>query len=130
MPFEQSILISTKKVLNVGADDESFDQDIITHINSAFSNLHQLGLGPQEGFTIEDDTPEWDDLTLATDALTNLVKTYIFLRVRRIFDPPQLPHLLQALDRQIEEHEFRLNVMREETDWVDPDPPIVVDPIP
>jgi hypothetical protein len=122
VPLEQSILTSTKKVLNVGTGDTSFDQDIITHINSAFSNLYQLGIGPLDGFTIDDDQTEWDALQLPTEAMTNLAKTYIFLRVRTLFDPPQLPHVAAALQKQIEEHEFRLSVMREETEWSDPDP--------
>jgi hypothetical protein len=119
--MEQSILKSTKKVLQIGLDDESFDLDILTHINSAFSTLHQVGIGPFAGFAVEDDESVWADF-VDPGPMQNLVKTCIYLRVRILFDPPTNPPLLTAMEKQIEEHIFRLSVMREETDWVDPDP--------
>lgn len=129
--MEQSILKCTKKILGVGVDDDSFDLDIITHINSAFSTLHQLGVGPQAGFFIEDDTSEWEDFLPDSDDAVKLnrVKTIVYLRVRLVFDPPSVSYVLDALQRQVEECEWRLNVDREETDWVDPNPAdlIVVD---
>lgn len=129
--MEQSILTSTKKILNVGEDDSSFDLDIITHINSAFSHLHQLGIGPEEGFEIEDEDAEWSDFLGegAPTPILNAVKTNVYLRVRAIFDPPQLPHVLTALKDQLEESDTRILMMRESTAWVDPDPPVVVEPI-
>ena len=131
--MEQSILKSTKKILSIGDDDPSFDLDIITHINSAFSHLQQLGIGPAAGFQIEDENATWEDF-LGTDArlpILNAVKTNVYLQVRYIFDPPQLSHVMQAMERQLQESDWRLNVLREETDWVDPDPPVVevVDPM-
>jgi hypothetical protein len=122
--MEQSILKSTKKLLNIGDDDQSFDLDITTHINTAFFHLHQLGIGPEAGFQIEDDQATWTDF-LGEDAsplLRNAAKTNIALRVRLIFDPPQLQHLLSSVERQILESDVRMNMLREETDWVDPDP--------
>ena len=119
--MEQSILKSTKKMLQIGLDDDSFDLDILTHINSAFSTLHQVGLGPYEGFAIEDDSKNWDEF-VDSGPILDLVKTCVYLRVRIVFDPPTIPPLLTAMNQQIEEHMFRLSVMREETDWVDPDP--------
>jgi hypothetical protein len=126
--MEQSILKSTKKILNVSEDDTSFDLDIITHINSAFSHLHQLGIGPDAGFVIEDDSAEWADFLNEESPLYILsaVKTNVHLRVRSIFDPPQMPHVLTAMQAQLLESDTRLLIMREETGWVDPDPPDVL----
>jgi hypothetical protein len=100
--------------------------DIITHINSAFSTLTQLGVGPAAGFAIEDETAEWAAFgDFVTDTQLNSVKTYVYLKVREIFDPPQTSYLSAAMRKQIEELEYRLNVHREETQWVDPDPPVL-----
>lgn len=127
--METSILKSTKKILGIGPDDTSFDLDILTHINSAFSNLQQLGIGPVEGFVIEDEDAEWADfvVTEATEIPTlSLLKTCIYLRVRMLFDPPTTSYLINATETQITEHEQRLSMLRESTEWVDPDPEEVV----
>jgi hypothetical protein len=121
--MEESILTSTKKVLGIHPDDDSFDHDIITHINSAFSNLQQLGIGPSEGFVIVDEEPVWEDFIDGPLPVISQLKICIFLRVRMLFDPPTTSYLLGALEKQIQEHEWRLNTLREETDWIDPDPP-------
>jgi len=122
--MEQSILKSTKKILGIAEDYTVFDLDISTHINSACSTLPQLGVGPVEGFIIEDDTALWTDfIDVDVDFQWNSVKSYVFLRVRMLFDPPQTSYLISASERQIQELEWRLNVHREETDWVDPSPP-------
>jgi len=134
--MEQSILKSTKKVLNVAPDDTSFDDDILTHINSAFSNLTDLGVGPQGGFVIEDEEAEWasyfpnEDDPAKLKVQLSKIKTIVFLRVKLLFDPPTTSYLLEAAQKQLLEAEWRLNVNREETEWVDPDPPesvLVVD---
>lgn len=119
--MENSILTSTKKNLGIAADYTAFDLDIITFINGAFSTLTQLGVGPIGGFAIADDTAEWADF-IGDDAQYNSVKTYVHLRVRLLFDPPTTAYLTDAFNKQIEELEWRLNVHREETGWVDPDP--------
>jgi len=118
---EDSILISVKKVLGIGPEDTAFDEDVIMHVNSAFSTLHQLGHGPDMGFHIEDETAEWDDFS--GDPLANSIKTYVCLKVRLVFDPPSTSFVLNALEKQITEHEVRLNWVREATEWTDPDPP-------
>ena len=118
--MEQSILISTKKVLGIDKDYDVFDLDIITHINSAFSTLAQLGVGPAAGFMIEDDSEVWTDF-IEDDLQYNSVKSYVFLKVRQLFDPPSTSYLISAVEKQIEELEWRLNVHREETEWVDPE---------
>lgn len=121
--MDSSILTSTKKILGVAEEYTAFDPDITTHINSAFSTLSQLGVGPPEGFMIEDETAVWDDfLVFADDMEYNAVKSYVYLRVRLLFDPPTTSYQIAAFDDQRKELEWRLNVHREETEWTDPDP--------
>jgi hypothetical protein len=120
--MEMSILNSTKKILGIAQDYTAFDLDIITHINTAFSTLTQLGVGPTIGFMIEDATTEWADF-IGTDDQLNSVKSYVFLRVRLLFDPPSTSFLINAYQDQIRELEWRLNTHREETGWVAPTPP-------
>lgn len=115
----ESILNSTKKVLGLDAGYTVFDQDVITHINTAFSTLTQLGIGPVEGFMIMDDTEVWDDL-LNGDKALNLVKSYVYLRVRILFDPPNTSFVLKALEDQMRELEWRISNYREGRDWVSP----------
>ena len=119
--MEQSILTSTKKILGIAEDYTVFDLDIITHINTAFSTLTQLGVGPPEGFMIDDSSAVWTDF-IVDDLQYNSVKSYVFLKVRQLFDPPSTSYLISAVDKQIQEFEWRLNTHREETAWVDPDP--------
>jgi len=116
-----SILDSTKKTLNVPADYDNFDPDIIMHINSVFSTLNQLGVGPQEGFMITDDTAVWNTF-LGGDPRLNNVKTYIYLRVRLLFDPPGTSFVLEAIKEQIKELEWRINAQREDELWIAPPP--------
>lgn len=124
MALEDSILKSTKKKLNIGTDDPSFDIDIIDHINAAFSHLQQLGVGPEAGFQIEDDQATWSQFVAdAPLYIINAVKTNIYLRVRSVFDPPTMPHVMTALMEQLTESDVRLSMMREATGWVNPDPP-------
>lgn len=127
--MEQSILKSTKKLLGIGDDDASFDLDITTHINAAFAHLRQLGVGPKAGFSIDDDTTEWADFLPAPDPvpdnylpILNAAKTNLILQVRLNFDPPDSWHVLNSLQNQITQSDSQLNILREETDWVDPDP--------
>ena len=122
--MEQSILTSTKKILGLAEDYTAFDLDVITHINTAFSILTQLGIGPPQGFAIQDASTEWNEY-LADDLRLNTVRTYMFLKVRQLFDPPATSYLISAVDNQIRELEWRMNVYREETGWVDPDPPLI-----
>lgn len=110
--MDDSILNSVKKILGIAADYDAFDTDVIIHINSVFSTLNQLGLGPNEGFMIEDDSAVWEDFLLG-DMRLNAVKTYVYLRVRVLFDPPTTGFVLTALQEQIKELEWRMNVVRE-----------------
>lgn len=125
--MENSILTSTKKILGIDEAYTAFDLDIVVHINSVFSTLNQLGIGPVEGFMIEDATPTWDAF-LGTDPRMNNVRTYMYLCVRLLFDPPTTSYLIDALNAQKRELEVRMNIYREETAWVDPTPaPVLSD---
>lgn len=114
----QSILTSIKKVVNLAADDPSFDEDVLMHINSVFSDLNQLGIGPEEGFEITDNTATWD--SFLDGPLQSSVKSYMYLRVRMIFDPPVNKAVMDSMEKQAERFEFRLNVEREGRLWQDP----------
>ena len=113
--MEPSILVNTKKILGLNADYTSFDLDILTHINAAFSTLHQLGIGPSDGFSVEDDTTEWNDF-LANGPILNTVKSYIYLKVRMLFDPPSTSFAIESMKQQIEEFENRLVLANELTE--------------
>lgn len=108
-----SILINTKKVLGIEETYDAFDADVIMHINTAFSTLHQLGIGPSHGFAIEDEEATWSSF-LGSDVRLNLVKSYIFVRVRLLFDPPGTSYLIDSLKKQAEEMEWRLTVLQDE----------------
>ena len=110
--MDDSILNSTKKILGVAEDYTVFDPDIATHINAAFSILHQLGL-PADGFFIEDEDALWSEIPDIVPSQLHLIKTYVYLKVRYLFDPPTTSFLLTAMDNQIKEYEWRLNVSRE-----------------
>jgi hypothetical protein len=120
--MEQSILTSTKQILGIGPDDDSFDLDVLTHVNSAFSTLNDLGVGPADGFFIEDEESVWEDFIEGDPAQLAKVKTFVYLSVRLIFDPPATSYVQASLEKQIEECAWRLSVKRENTDWTDPDP--------
>lgn len=107
--MEISILTSIKKMLGVAEDYTEFDEDIITHINSVFLSLTQLGVGPEEGFMIEDDTAVWEDF-IDDSIQLQAVKTYMYLKVKLLFDPPLSSSVTESFTRMIAELEWRLNV--------------------
>lgn len=112
----ESILTSIKKMLGIAEEYKQFDADIIMHINSVFTTLRQLGVGPSEGFYIENETYEWTDFI---PDLTKIqaVKSYVYLKVKILFDPASLGSAtLAAYERQIQEFEWRLNVEAESTE--------------
>lgn len=104
-----SILTTTKKLLGIFEADTSFDTDILIHINSVFSLLHQIGASPLEGVTVGDKTAVWE-IYIGDRMGLEMVKTYMYLKVRSWFDPPTTSFALEALRKQIEEFEWRLNV--------------------
>lgn len=107
-----SILDDTKKILGFDTSYTPFDTDVIIHINAAFSVLNQLGLGPVTGFMITDNTEDWEDFEAPTNQM-NLIKTYVYLKVRMYFDPPSTSYLIEAMNKQIAEAEWRLSCFRE-----------------
>ena len=111
----ESILTSIKKLLGITEEYDQFDPDIIMHINSVFMILTQLGVGPAEGFSIEDDTAVWTDFIQDIKKLES-VKTYIYLKVKLAFDPPLSSSVIESMNRLINELEWRLNVAAESTE--------------
>ena len=111
----ESILTSIKKLLGITEEYNQFDPDIIMHINSVFMILTQLGVGPAEGFSIEDDTAVWTDFIQDVKKLES-VKTYIYLKVKLAFDPPLSSAVIESMNRLINELEWRLNVAAEPTE--------------
>lgn len=106
----ESILNSIKQMIGgIDETETAFDMDIMIHINSVFSDLNQMGVGPKETFSIVDDSTTWSEFT-DDDALFNSVKTYVYLRVKLIFDPPASASVLSAMERQVDKLEWRLNV--------------------
>lgn len=102
----ESILLSIKKLLGIMPEYTYFDDDIIIHINTAFATLNQLGVGPKGGFMIVDENSEWEEYTTETNL--NMVKTYIYLKVRLLFDPPTSSVLVESINRSIAELEWRI----------------------
>lgn len=102
-----SILDDIKKLLNLSKENTSFDTDIIIHINSVFMILNQLGVGPVEGFRISDSTTKWESYITNIDDLDS-IKTYIYLKVKMIFDPPLSTTVTESFKESIKEFEWRL----------------------
>lgn len=104
-----SILTSVKKLLGITEEYTQFDTDIIIHINSVFMILHQLGVGPDRPFMITDKESKWSDFIGTADNI-EAVKTYMFMKVKLLFDPPQSSAVAEASNNIISELEWRLNV--------------------
>lgn len=104
-----SILTSIKKLLGITEEYDHFDPDIIMHINSVFSVLTQLGVGPASGFFISDKTAVWSDF-VDSDSRLEMLKSYMYLKVKLLFDPPLGTASIEAINRQINELEWRINV--------------------
>ena len=107
---EESILVYVKKLLGLQSDYNHFDPDIIYGINAAFAVLTQLGVGPEEGFSIFDDSATWNEFVFDNSRLS-LIKPYVYLKTKMLFDPPTSGTLSEAIDKTISEYEFRLNVV-------------------
>lgn len=105
----ESILDSIKKMIGVDKDYGAFDVDLIIAINGVFTILNQLGVGPEKEFSITGPDETWLDFFGVTDAI-NLVKPYMYLKVKLIFDPPSTGVLHEAMERQISEFEWRLAI--------------------
>ena len=107
-----SILTSVKKIIGISEEDESFDTDLIIHINSVLMILSQLGVGPEDGFSITDKSAVWTDV-IGDNKFIEAVKTFVGLKVRLIFDPPTSSAVLDSINKTISELEWRINVMVE-----------------
>ena len=107
--METSILDSIKKLLGIPSEVTEFDTDILIHINSVFSILTQLGVGPSSGFSIEDSSSEWSDF-IGDDARLSDVKSFVYLKTRLLFDPPASSAAMDAMNRMASEWEWRINV--------------------
>ena len=105
----ESILNSIKKLLGIAEDYDYFDSDIIMHINSVFATLTQLGVGPEDGFSIDDESEKWEDF-LPEERMLHSVKSYMFMKVKLMFDPPLSSAVIECAKEQIKELEWRLQV--------------------
>lgn len=110
---QDSILLSIKKMLGLDQDYDVFDPELIIHINTVFGTLHQLGVGPEEQFRISGDNDIWLDFDTDGEQIDE-VKSYIYLRVRLLFDPPSSSFVLNSFQDQLKELEWRLNVKTDE----------------
>ena len=110
----ESILTSIKKLIGITEDYKYFDTDLIIHINSVFMILSQMGIGPDNGFSISDETTTWNDYLPEGNKNFEAVKTYMYLKTRIVFDPPQSSSTMEAMKQTISELEWRLNVEAEQ----------------
>lgn len=108
--MDDSILLSIKKVLSLDSDNTDFDTDIIMHINSVLAILQQLGIGPEDGFYINDSSSTWDEYLGDCPNHINMVKSYLAAKVRILFDPPVSSAVMESLNRICSEFEWRANV--------------------
>lgn len=115
----ESILNSVKKNLGLDEAYDVFDADVIMHINTVFTILNDLGVGTDEVFYIESDAETWSQF-LGDSPNYNAVKTYVFLRVKLLFDPPNNSFLITSLNEQIKELAYRMNERREVKSWIEP----------
>lgn len=123
-----SILDSVKKIMGIDKDQTAFDVDMIMHINAVLATLNQLGIGPLEGFAIEDASATWSDFLGSADPRLNNVKTYMYMKIKVLFDPPEQWHLMNAMKEQVVELEWRMSVRRENDEYVDPAPRPATEP--
>lgn len=108
----ESILNSIKKVLGLDAEYDVFDVDLIMHINSVFSDLHQVGAAPAEGFVITDEFANWEDF-IQDKSNIEMVKSYVAIRVKLLFDPPTSAYGIESLQKQADKFEWRLNLLED-----------------
>lgn len=107
--MESSILTTIKKMLGLDKDYAAFDEEIKVHINSVFMYLNQLGVGPDTPFSITGESETWTQFTPDVDD-ANALKTYMYLRIKLMFDPPNTSFVLKSIQDQITELEWRLTV--------------------
>lgn len=120
--MDDSILNSVKKNLGIPTDYDVFDTDIIMHINLAFSTLYQLGIGKDHNLRIDSKEQEWKQLFKEYDSCLDFIKDYTYLKVRVLFDPPTTSFVLDALNNNIKEIEWRIQLQLECIDDLSDEP--------
>ena len=106
--MEDNVLNSIKKLLGIPEDYTAFDQDIMIHINSVFMILSELGVGPSNGYSLKDGTEKWGEFISDAENLEG-IKTYVYMKVTTIFDPPLNSAVLPSMKELISEFEWRIN---------------------
>lgn len=119
-----SILTTVKKALGITESLEVYDAEIVMHINAVLANLNQIGVGPEQGFQIEDKNNTWESF-LDDDPRLNNVKTYLYGKVRLIFDPPPTSFAIEAQERILKELETRIYLAREAEQWNEQSPTVI-----
>lgn len=109
IPMDQSILKTIRKLIGPEEDYTHFDPDLIIHINTAIGILSQLGVGPEDGFFIQDETSKWSDF-LEDEVMYEMVKSYIYLFVKNVFDPPSNSFIVNSFEKTLKELEWRIEV--------------------
>lgn len=121
--LDNSILDDIKKLLGISIDPEEpyeyFDHDLVIHINSCFSTLRQLGIGPTNPFSISDESETWGDF-FGDTYIVEMVRSWMYLKVKMMFDPPTSSIASEAYKAQIAEYEWRMSI-ENDTDWEDED---------
>jgi len=119
--MDNSILTSIKKLLGIAEEFTQFDQDIIIHINAVFSILNQMGVGTEKAFFISDETSIWSDFLDDREDL-EMIKSYMYMKVRMMWDPPTSSTLAESMKNMISEYEWRMysldNFKKEDTDGI------------
>lgn len=105
-----SILESIKKLLGIDTSYDVFDADLIIHINSVLSALTQIGVGPKKGFSISDSSSEWSEF-IDDESQLELVKSYVYIRTKLLFDPPMSSAVMESYKRIADEYEWRISVI-------------------
>lgn len=114
MPMEVtmlSILDEVKKVLGIDSSYDAFDTDVILHVNAAFAYLTQLGIGDDTGFAITGNSETWEKYSVTNPAQLSLVKQYVYLKVKNVFDPAGTSFVLQSIENQLKELTWRINAV-------------------
>lgn len=114
--MEESILKTIRKMIGPSVSYDIFDTDLIVHINSAFMTLYELGVGTPQCFRITGETETWDDF-IQGDSELEAVISYVYMKVRLVFDPPSTGYLVTSYEKRIQELEWRLNVMKDPGPW-------------
>ena len=113
-----SILLSIKKLLGIASDYKQFDTDVIIHINSVFLTLNQLGIGPDDGFSIDSESEEWSDYIPDNQLLLSAVKSYMYLKVKMLFDPSLTSFVNDLMKEEARELEWRMNLLADEPEFL------------